>query len=549
MRSSRVSVWAVGLLLGISGCAGVQRRGPVAAPDGAPASVASAAAEPGGLRGWWSRRVAARYSTTAYSEAEAVPPASPFPVDAGGGWGSVFRFSRPPWITRQPQRAAILGAAPTQPAPTPAEINRAIARMTADRRADDRVLPVSNVDDREDPAATGPVRLPDALADAPLDDEPVDPEAAEPRPSVPAAAAALLGVKPVEEPAEPAPDVAEPADADPKVAIAVGESVERPAVTSPGLEAASREIHDDAIVRSSQLPPPPPIRPEPGAQAPLEAPAPKDAPKPAAPAEPIETPKPVEAPALEPAEAPKPVEAPKLEEAPKAVEVPKAEETPKAEEALKPVETPKAEPTPPPAPVAEPEPSVPEPGARGLFEKASLAPRWPAWEPAPTGQTRIYSAPVATSFAAPAPVAKPRRWWRWNWKSGGGGHVVTASPQAPATLPPATFPTSYESVWARPLVPSPQAAPVFASPQFGTTAGKAPCWLLERLKTRVSQVKAWKDEHICRHLRDFKAALKGGRCEACRHAVTASPQAAPSPRAAPSPQGLPVIGGSRFGMY
>ena len=547
MRSSRVSVWAVGLLLGVSGCAGVRQGGPVSAPDG----MAAVGPAPTGVRGWWSRRFGGGDGSAVQSDLGSIPPARAFPA-SGGGWGSVYQFSRPPWVTRQPQRAPIFSlngsGVPAQPKMTPAEINEAIARMTGGRRDDDQVLPVRNVDetrlasaedDGEGPATLSrPVRLPDALADAPFADETI---ADEPRPTIPPGGATLLGVRDAEEPAAAARD----------------EARDRLAMASPARETASHEAQDGSLVRSSQVPPPPPIRPEPGVAPPEADPVPPP---------PLDTPR--------PEEAPRPVEAPTLEE---------PVEAPKPAEAPKPVEEPKpAEPTPPPAPAPEPPAPAPKPAEAIAPEAAKPAPaaveapkpepgdldvapppptsapqpqvQAQSQPPAPTTQTPTYSAPVATAFPEPAPRA--HRWSFWNWKSGGHGHGhAEASPQSPAALPPVMFPTSYESVWAKPLVPSPQATPQVAPSPQAETAAEKPCWLVDRLKTRAHQFKAWKHEHICKHIQNFKAALKGEGCRACKEAVTASPQAVPSPQAAPtpqakpSPQELPVIGGSRFGLY
>jgi hypothetical protein len=201
---------------------------------------------------------------------------------------------------------------------------------------------------------------------------------------------------------------------------------------------------------------------------------------------------------------------------------------------------------------AQPQPQASQPQPQA--PQAQPQPQAPAQSPptVPTTQTPVYSAPIATAFPTPAP--KAHRWSFWNWKSVGHGHAE-ASPQSPAALPPVMLPTSYESVWAKPLVPSPQATPQVAPTPQAETAAEKPCWLVDRLKTRAHQFKVWKHEHICKHIQGFKAALKGEGCHACRKDVTASPQAVPSPQAAPtpqakpSPQELPVIGGSRFGLY
>lgn len=596
MRTSRRSVWAVGLLLGMSGCAGVQQRGPVAAPGG----VLAEAPSPSGFRGWWGRSFGGGYQPAVHSGLGAIPPAAAFPGASGGGWGSVYQFSRPPWVTRQPQRAPIFSMNPSGvPAGakmSPAEINEAIARMSAGRRDDDQVLPVRNVDeprvaadvDREEPSILSrPIRLPDALADVSGDEAARDEDrrVASP-PGEPAIARVTDDAGEAEAARTPDVDPAPPIDPLMADAIDEPEPVSAPlvAMTSPAPEPTSREAQDDRLVRSSQLPPPPPIRPEPGVEPPVADPTPPpplDAPRPEEAPKPAETPKVEEAPKLIEA-APKPAEAPKVEEATKPVEPPKVEEAPKPLETPRPADAPKAQgvPTepddvaPPPVRDARPAEQAPKPVPTATAiptVQAMDMPPVPAAQAYAQAQTQTYQAPVVSAFPNPEP--KAHRWSFWNWKSSGHDHghqqhAVASAQSRPAQLPPATFPTSYESVWAKPLVPCPegdripqasmQSVPVSPSPQaVPTVAEKGPCWLVDRLKTRAHQLKVWKHEKLCKHIQGFKAALKGGKCHDCEKLVTPSPQASPrptpqtvpTPQAKPSPQELPVIGGSRFGLY
>ena len=67
------------------------------------------APSPSGVRGWLGRRLGGGYRPTVQSGVGAIPPAAAFPASSGGGWGGVYQFSRPPWVTRQPQRAPIFG--------------------------------------------------------------------------------------------------------------------------------------------------------------------------------------------------------------------------------------------------------------------------------------------------------------------------------------------------------------------------------------------------------------------------------------------------------
>lgn len=585
MRTSRFAGLAVCLLLGASGCAGLHHR-PAATPEG---PVASPTAPGWGLRGWWARKFqGGAYQSTARSGAQAVPPASAWPGNSGGGWPAIYQFSKPPWVTRQPERAPIFSRnateAPSQPKMTAAEANEAIARMVKARKNDDRILPVRGGD--QEPAAGDEVERPAAL-DRPiplpgaLEGEPETGTAVvvedEPRPRIPDDAPSLL--------LDPTPPRAgrrvarettsEPA-AEPPARVAMAERNEEASQPVPSA------VPDEELVRSAQLPPPPPIRPIPGAgtgepEKPAAPSVPLDAPKeePTRPAEP--TPKPADEPVKPDATptAPAPETAPKPAEEPvkPAEPAPTPEPAPQAAEApVKPVVSTSAaaaESTPAPAtPQVKVQPRGLAPITPALAVEDATAVSGPV-APAlvvPVAQAPVAQAPAyvpTATVAAAAPVpAKAHRWSFWNWKGSKGGSTYASPQSMPAQLPPATFPASYGSYWAQPLTPCPPSArfPLASSQapahshecEETAAAAKAPCWLVERFKGRVQQFKAWKEEHICRHLKDFKAALKGDRCQACqacRTHVSPTPQAAPAPSPQASPQDLPVIGGSRFGLY
>lgn len=593
MRTSRVAGLAVCLLLGASGCAGLHHR-PAATAEG---PVATTAPSAGGIRGWWARKFhrGTSYQTTGGSAPGFAVPANAWPASApsGGGWPAIYQFSKPPWVTRQPERAPIFSrntATPASQKMTAAEANEAIARMVRPQKNDDRILPVrgDSADLQQDPATADdsessshlnrPIPLPGALSAEPETGTAVVVDEARPR--VPDDVPSLLLDPAVPRTIRRSPIEAkkEPSPAAPPERVAMTERDEDSLRPEPAA--------DEELLRSAQLPPPPPIRPIPGGGVEPE--------KPATPAVPLETPK--EAPSR-PADAPKPVEEPKpaapaptpkpAEEAP-----PKPAEpapTPKpVEEPVKPAE-PDIAPPPPPAVESLPAPTAPQPKAEPAMpppppftpalavEDVTAPSAEPQIPVAPVAQTPV--APVAQTPIAPAaqlPVAQPqtyipttvvaqaapskaKRWSFWNWKGSKGGSTYASPQSMPAQLPTATFPSSYDSYWAKPLKPCPPGERFpLATPQATAhsheceaVADKAPCWLVEKLKGKVERMKAWKEEHICRHIKDFKAALKGGKCHDCEASVKATPQSvpAPSPQVQPTPQNLPVIGGSRFGLY
>ncbi|WP_165070794.1 hypothetical protein [Paludisphaera rhizosphaerae] len=585
MRTSRVAGLAVCLLLGVSGCAGLHHR-PAATAEGPVATTAAPSA--GGIRAWWSRKFhrGTAYQTTAGSAPGFAVPANAWPASApsGGGWPAIYQFSKPPWVTRQPERAPIFSRNTTTPESqskmTAAEANEAIARMVRARKNDDRIMPVrGDSADFQDPPTAGdsesssalyrPIPLPGALAAEPESGPAVVVD--EPHPRVPDDAPSLLL-----DPAVPATIRRSPIEAKREPAPAA--PPERVAMTERNEEAARPDpAADEELLRSAQLPPPPPIRPLPGGGVEPEKPAapvvPLDTPK-EAPAKPADAPKPVEEPKpVEPAPAPKPAE-----EAPAKPAEPAPAPKP-VEEPVKPVE-PAVAPPPPPAVESFPVPTPPQPKAQptippppftpALAVEDATAPSAVAQTPvAPMAQVPV--APVAqipvaqpqtyvpTMVVAEAAPSKAKRWSFWNWKGSKGGSTYASPQSMPAHLPPATFPSSYESYWAKPLKPCPPSERFpMASPQATAhsheceaVADKAPCWLVEKLKGKVERIKAWKEEHICRHIKDFKAALKGGKCHDCEASVKATPQAVPmpSPQVLPTSQNLPVIGGSRFGLY
>lgn len=272
----------------------------------------------------------------------------------------------------------------------------------------------------------------------------------------------------------------------------------------------------------AQAPPPPPLRPTPSPAPRAVEPEPEPEPEPVEPepsAEPV-------APSLKPIEVTPPV----------------APAAPEPESKPEPIE-------------AEPVMEAPSPFRETVAPLATAQEARYAPVVAPTPQV-YFDSPEA---AAPPYVEARPRWVFWPWKrsrSAGGEFPVES--RTPAQLPPVQFPASYDSVAARPLVPCPdnarvvtptaQQQVVLPSPQ-----GIAAPPIIEkhshlkamgaRLHDRLERLRAWKDEHICRHIQNFKAALKGGKCAGC------GGHARPLARPLASPQGSPVLATSQFGLY
>lgn len=577
MRLSWGALIIVLALSGFSGCAGVQQRGQSSSP------MKGLSTDLPGRPGWTTPRFFQWRFASADSRVETTRRVAP----ETNIWPDRSRnlFSRLLSSTRSAQPAP--GAEGSSPSLrdssafpgrlTVAEANEAIAKAARPRpeprksTRDTLVLTTrgeSTPDDRtegedsDSPALlTASIPLPELGPGEKADDEPKETKALD------------------ETDAPEAAEVFADADADanaPKEAEALAETE---ATAKPAPNVSSND--PEAVL--AQAPPPPTLRPTPK---PAD-PEPKPEPEPEAPK--LE-PEP-QAPKLEPEP-----ETPKLEPEP---EAPKPEPEPEAPKLEPEPEAPKLEPEPEPKPEPEPEPAdaevsppivpvAPTPEAEPIETVkpaetdaiAAPAVETPSDEhrPAPTYRQAI--APFASTQAArPAPVvaatpqiyfdspeaaapaqvmkSKPR-WVFWPWKrsrmAAGSRHV-----EAPAQLPPAQFPDSYDSVAARPLVPCPDHARVVTptaqqqvilpSPQgvAAAPAGKKSHLRAfgARLHEKLDRLHAWKEKHICRHIQNFKAALKGHKCLSCG----GHPAPPPMVRPLASPQANPVLATSQFGLY
>jgi len=318
------------------------------------------------------------------------------------------------------------------------------------------------------------------------------------------------------------------------------------------------EAEAEAIL--AQAPPPPPLRPTPSpAPRPVE-PEPAEPelaePEPAAP-----SPKPEpEAPSLEPEPSAKPAPSPEPEPA---APSPEPEPTVVSPPIAPAAASPESKPTEPAEATESPRPVVTEPAteAPSLFREA-VAPFATAQDarsaPVVVATPQVYfDSPEA---AAPTRVEARPRWDFWPWKrsrSVGGGFPV----ETPAQLPPVQFPASYDSIAARPLVPCPDHARVVTPTAqqrivFPSAQGVMEAPVVEktsrlkalgaRLHDKLERLRAWKDEHICKHIQNFKAALKGDKCSSCvGHGHHGGPIAHPLA----SPQTSPILATSQFGLY
>lgn len=493
MRSS----WQVGIviltLVGLSGCAGVQQRGRSSSP------MQGLSVDAPGKPGWPTRLFRWRFAsaerpietTRRAVKAPAVGPETDIWPDRGRSVLSRLLTAFPS-RSKGTETGAGAGSSflsrressPSSGELTVAEANAAIARAARPRPAPGPV------------AATRDASVLTTRGEAPADDS---------------TKVAELETPPLLE-----------------TPIALPGDDEANEVSAPAPASASA-IEPDAIL--TQAPPPPPLRPTPRPVEPKPEvePTPEPQPEPAEITPPIAPVKPVE-----PAPEPKPEPEPE----PKPVEVVPPAETetkpePKSEpiETMKPVESPRT---------VEPE-GAPATEAPGPFAES----RSPRYAPVVAGSPQVYFDSPGQATAAPAPLRPhedaPARWSFWSWKKtpshgGGGGFPIETSAQLPAVQ----FPASYG------VAPTPQGRVVFPSAQVVTTAPVEKCWRLKALGARIhdklERLRAWKHEHICRHIQNLKAALKG-KCLGCGGHV----ESIVHPLA--SPQSAPVLGTSQFGLY
>lgn len=333
-------------------------------------------------------------------------------------------------------------------------------------------------------------------------------------------------------------------------------------------EANASTSDPDAVL--AQAPPPPPLRPTPKPVEPTPEPeAPKVEPEaPKVEPQPEPTPEP-EAPKVEPTPEPEPKpepDAPKVEPKPEPAPEPEAAEVspPVAPAAPRSEPEPEVKPEPTPTSVTAPEPAIAPAAEQEATSVQGTTPTYrQAMSPFPTAQETRYEPVVMAApqayFDSPAPArveAPKHRWVFWPWKR--SRHIAAARPvEASAQLPPIQFPGSYDSIAARPLVPCPdyarvvtptaQQQVVLPSAQGAVAAPAAKKSHLRALGAclhdKLERFRAWKEDHICRHIQNFKAALKGHKCQTC------GGHPAPVVRPMASPQSSPVLATSQFGLY
>ena len=485
MRSS----WQVGIviltLVGLSGCAGVQQRGRSSSPmQGLSVDVPGRPGWPTRLFRWRLASAEPRVETTRRAVKAPGPETDIWP-DRGRSVLSRLLTAFP--TSRSNAAGAGAGAGSSflsrrESSPSSGELTVAEANAAIARAARPRPAPASIPATRDASVLT-------TRGEAPADD-------------------------PAEAPEPEAPPLLET-----PIPLPGGDAAERAseaAATAPAIE-------PDAIL--TQAPPPPPLRPTPRPAEPRPEPKPEP--------EPTET--------APPAEPVKPVE-PKPEPAPAEVVQP-------AEPALEPVKP--AEPSEPSRTVktdAGPAIEAPEPSAAPSPFQESTSPFAASQTPpsAPVAAApQVYFDSPGPSTGAPAPLRPhedaPPRWSFWSWKdtsSRGGEYPIETSAQLPAVQ----FPASYG------VTPTAQGPVALPSPQVIATAPVEKCWRLKalgaRLHDKLERLRAWKHEHICKHIQNFKAALKGHKCLDCGGDAESFVQPLASPQSAPS-----VLATSQFGLY
>jgi len=602
MRPSRRLGIVVLLLLGASGCAGVQSRMKWSART-------SEEATPSRSSGWFGSRLWSRPTPTSASAAAAgtaapdaetarrsAPETDIWPTQRSAGLSRLFPLlghrdggKKPgPAQGAYPSLAALstlatpadrrndrqVRPASGEEAATSASARQQASRSRAASTAGGAVpdLPPSPIADRDlvklhdRPHARGDVALEVAAADLNEDDEPTWVTTPQDR-----AASSTQDRPEVGEPSLDVPLQDRPRRESHLIPAAAGAADLSP---TRGDESVGLQTKDQPK-SGRQLDPPPPLKPGPGAKAARSSQTPKQpAPSaggqqrsPTSPAPRTTTPS-TTTPSLGPAPPPLPATAPKpaTEPAPAPAQTPApapalpAEPVPTAEPGPRPV-APTLEPTPPAPAVQRP---APAPADRGLATAPAHS-RAQAQAQAASGQGMPASAQAApspqASVRSPVKPEKPphRRWSLLAWVHS----LHQPAPPPKCQLPPVMFPTTYQTcmpgprptgqAWPGSVHPAPQSQPsprASARPPCSTLAPSASCcsWFHYGMASDFfDTVRSWRHGCVC-HCHDSGFRLWRGTCKQCASKRGGPPAPAASPQATYSsvlPRGQSGLGSWR----